>query len=82
MSTIPAFTPCPGGFVTVQPLPDGQFLIESWWLNPVPFDSDQPRTEPVGHWIASGESDAIATITEFTADIARLAGDPASTTTA
>lgn len=81
MSTIPAFTSVPGGFVTVQTL-DGKFVVESWWLNPTPFTSSQPCTEPVGHWITAEERDAEEAIAEFTADIARLAGDPTSTATA
>ncbi|MFJ3763031.1 hypothetical protein [Streptomyces sp. NPDC090080] len=63
---------CTGGFVTSQPLPDGRVLVESWWLNMAPLDSDDPRTEPVGHWIADDKDDADATIAEFISDLARL----------
>ena len=52
-STIPPYTPCPGGFITVQTLDDGQLMVESWRINPAPYDSLQPYTEPVHHCITS-----------------------------
>lgn len=67
---VPAFTRCPGGFVTATPLPDGRTLIEGWILNLNPYDSDQPRTDPDRHWIADNDTEAAATITEFTHDLA------------
>ncbi|MDX2550138.1 hypothetical protein [Streptomyces stelliscabiei] len=66
---VPAFTPRPGGFVTATPLPDGRTLIEGWILNLNPYDSDQPRTDPACHWIAANDSEAAATIAEFTNDL-------------
>lgn len=72
MPTIPAFTPCPGGFITVQTLDDGRLVIESWWLNPEPFDFPQPCSQVVGHWITSDPAEATKTVAEFVADITRL----------
>jgi hypothetical protein len=60
----PAFTPCPGGHVTATPLPDGRTLIEGWILNLAPYDSDQPRTDPVYHWIASNDDEALTLIAD------------------
>lgn len=71
MSTVPAFTPLPGGFITVQTL-DGTFVVESWWLNPDPSNSDRPCSQPVSHWIAADADEAVALIAEFADDLDRL----------
>lgn len=63
---VPAFTPCPGGHITATPLPDGRTLVEGWILNLNPHDSDQPRTDPVYHWITSSEQETTDTVAEFT----------------
>ena len=71
-STIPPYTPCPGGFITVQTLDDGRLMVESWRINSAPYDSLQPYTEPVHHCITSDRAEALRLVGEFTADIARI----------
>lgn len=62
---VPAFTTCPGGFVTARQLPGGRFLVEGWAFNPAPFDGDQPRHDVADHWIAETEAEALDTIRDF-----------------
>ncbi|MGW1784889.1 hypothetical protein ACWCQQ_38165 [Streptomyces sp. NPDC002143] len=76
MPAIPPFTPTSKGFVMAQAIPGGKFVVESWWLNPNPSDSDHPYFQPVGHWIAFDADDALALIAEFTDDLARLTHNP------
>ncbi|MHC3450784.1 hypothetical protein [Streptomyces prasinus] len=72
--TVPTLTPCPGGFITAQPLPDGRTVVESWWLNPAPRDSAGPCSEPVHHWIAADETESTTTVTQFVTDMTRIYG--------
>jgi hypothetical protein len=62
---VPAFTQCPGGFVTTRVLPDDRILIEGWLLNLTPFDSDQPRHEIAFEYIAADGGEAATTVAEF-----------------
>lgn len=73
---MPPFTPLPNGFITTQPLADGRFVVESWWLNPSPSDSDTPYSQPVCHWIADDETAALALVAEFTGSLAELTRKP------
>ncbi|GGV36977.1 hypothetical protein GCM10010293_40600 [Streptomyces griseoflavus] len=74
MPAVPAFTPCPGGFITAQTLPDGRYLVEGFVLTLNPIDDpDTPRTDPAYHWIAANEDEARKLVAEFTADLTRLA---------
>jgi hypothetical protein len=63
--SVPAFTPCPGGFVTAHPLPDGRVLVEGWALNLTPCDGDDPRHEVAYHWITNSEQETADVIAEF-----------------
>ncbi|MFD7705666.1 hypothetical protein [Streptomyces sp. NPDC059786] len=74
MPTVPPFTPIPNGFITVQPLPDGRLVVESWWLDTRP--SDTPETQPVHHWIAADPDEARKLIADFTGDHAALTRNP------
>lgn len=73
MATVPPFTQAPGGFITVQSLPDGRLLIEGWVLSLDPFDGGEPRTEPAYGWIATTQEEATDLIAEFTRHLTRLA---------
>jgi hypothetical protein len=67
---IPPVTPLPGGFITAQPLPDGRIVVESWWLD-LQSDPEHPCTQPVCHWIAADEDEALKLNAEFTSTFAR-----------
>ncbi|WP_030344787.1 hypothetical protein [Streptomyces sp. NRRL S-1022] len=71
-TTVPPFTPLPGGFITAQTLPDGRITVESWWLNTDPDDSETPYSQPVCCWTADDPDGALALIAEFTESFARL----------
>lgn len=70
--TVPAFTQLPNGFITTQQLPDGKWLVESWWLNLAPDGSDKPQSDPVCHWIADSADEVHTLIAEFTATNATI----------
>lgn len=62
------FTPCPGGFVTTVPLPDGRILVEGWTLTPDTGGGAQH--ENAFRWTAPDEQDATDTIAEFATSLA------------
>ncbi|WP_435643901.1 hypothetical protein ACR9VJ_26600 [Streptomyces sp. H49] len=64
-TTVPPFTPCPGGFITARPLPDGRTLVEGWAINVTPFDGGEPRHDVAYHWITTGEQETAETVAEF-----------------
>lgn len=73
-STVPLFTPLPNGFISVQTLPDGRFVVESWWLNPTM--GSKPFTQAIHYWIADDEADALGLIDTFTSSVAILTRNP------